>query len=132
MNGFRMMPLFPIGNLELCHTPEKITISLTSLPGSVEMRGAADEKTSNIWCRLFGAGPRNRAGSSFAKNQASSASARLFTPTVAISQNRCRSGTVDEDPTNAGVRDEFRLNTFPPSGGSTPPAPAPPPAAPAK
>jgi hypothetical protein len=37
------------------------------------------------------------------------------------------------DPANAGVRDEFRLNTFQPSGGgSTPPAPTPPPAAPAK
>jgi hypothetical protein len=36
------------------------------------------------------------------------------------------------DPANAGVRDEFRLNSFPPSGGSTPPAPTPPPATPAK
>ncbi len=36
------------------------------------------------------------------------------------------------DPANAGVRDEFRLNTFPPSGGSTPPTPAPPQTPPAK
>jgi len=32
------------------------------------------------------------------------------------------------DPANAGVRDEFRLNTFPPAGGTssaTPPTPTP-------
>ncbi len=36
-----------------------------------------------------------------------------------------------ENPANAGVRDEFRLDTFPPRGGSTaptPPLPTPPPA----
>jgi hypothetical protein len=34
------------------------------------------------------------------------------------------------DPANAGVRNEFWLNSFPPSGGSAPPTP--PPVAPAK
>ncbi|MGA2853754.1 MAG: hypothetical protein ABSE90_06470 [Verrucomicrobiota bacterium] len=36
------------------------------------------------------------------------------------------------NPANAGIRDQFRLNTFPPAGGngnSTPP-PTPPPATP--
>jgi len=37
------------------------------------------------------------------------------------------------DPANAGVRDEFRLNTFPPDNHAAPPTPPPtPPAAPAK
>ena len=35
----------------------------------------------------------------------------------------------DTDPANAGLRDQFRLNTFPPAGGSSPP-PTPPPAPP--
>jgi len=41
---------------------------LTTLCHSV-IHGAADEKTSNIWCRLFRADLHNSAGSSFAKNQ---------------------------------------------------------------
>jgi hypothetical protein len=53
-------------------------------------------------------------------------------PIATLIQNAADLQWPATDPANAGVRDEFRLNTFPPastSGNGTPP-PTPPPATP--
>lgn len=46
-------------------------------------------------------------------------------------QNAANLQWPESDPANAGIRDQFRLNTFPPAGGGGPATPpTPPPAAP--
>ncbi len=50
--------------------------------------------------------------------------------TIAAPQNAADLQWPVTDPAEAGIRDQFRLNTFPPASGNGPPPPPPPPTTP--
>jgi len=100
-----------------------------------KLKGWTDAETTDFQTARDGFGPaetyreKSKSGAKGATAQKDADAALLYENLLTI-QNAADLEWPASDPANAGVRDEFRLNTFPPDhGGNSTPAPAPTPAA---
>jgi hypothetical protein len=103
-----------------------------------KLKGWTDKETTAFTTARQAFGPAEQfrkksiGGAKDATTQRNADAAELYDHLLTI-QNAADLEHPALDPANAGVRDEFLLNTFPPAGGGhgpTPPAPEPPPAKP--